>query len=228
MGKNSFFFSNERYQIEDDFYRGLWQVHRKTVVLNMIGSGKTVLDAGCYDGSYLIDIKKQNNDVYGIDASINAVEKARGMGLKVKQGSLEERWDYEDNTFDVVYSGEVIEHIIDTDFYINEIFRVLKAGGYFVVTTPNLACLSKRFLLLIGRNPYQEASFSFPAGAVGHMREYTFDLLRDYMLTKGFSVIESKSDIVSIPYCPAVIQRFLGITLPMLGRSIIVKFQLKK
>lgn len=62
-----------------------------------------------------------------------------------------------DNSFDVVISFQVIEHIQNDALYMQEIHRVLKPGGKFIFTTPN-----KKMSLT--RNPY-------------HIREY---VLGDY------------------------------------------------
>ncbi|MCS6820979.1 MAG: class I SAM-dependent methyltransferase [Microscillaceae bacterium] len=57
------------------------------------------------------------------------------------------------NTFDVVISFQVIEHIHQDDLFVQEIHRVLKKGGKAILTTPNK-------LLSLSRNPW-------------HVREYT-------------------------------------------------------
>lgn len=44
---------------------------------------------------------------------------------------------YEDNSFDVVVSNNVIEHVQDSDFYFQEVNRVLRPGGHFFAKTPN-------------------------------------------------------------------------------------------
>lgn len=227
MANSSFIFSNKRYLLDKKFYQGAWQYYRKIVVLKLIGSNKKVLDAGCFDGQYMQEIKKNNNQVFGIEASEVAVESAKKNGLDVVGGDLEKRLPFDDDSFDVVYSGEVIEHIVDTDFFVDEIRRILKNKGVLIITTPNLASFSKRLLLLAGRNPYQEASFSYPKNAVGHLREYTFDLLRDFMEFKGFEVKKVKSDVVGVPFVPVIIQRFLAIIFPKLGRSLIVELKKK-
>ena len=47
------------------------------------------------------------------------------------------RIPYDDNSFDVIFSGNVMEHIQDTNAVFREIKRVLKPGGIFLAKTPN-------------------------------------------------------------------------------------------
>jgi ubiquinone/menaquinone biosynthesis C-methylase UbiE len=46
---------------------------------------------------------------------------------------------FEDDSFDFIVAGEILEHILisEVDFFLYEIYRVLKHGGVFVLTTPN-------------------------------------------------------------------------------------------
>lgn len=75
------------------------------------------------------------------------------------------------NHFDFVVSFQVIEHIKKDTDYVKEIYRVLKKGGKFIVTTPN-----KKMSLT--RNPW-------------HIREYTVIELTN-LLNTTFSTVESR------------------------------------
>lgn len=78
---------------------------------------------------------------------------------------------FEDNSFDVVVSFQVIEHIKRDDIFISEIFRVLKPGGICIITTPNIK-------MSLSRNPF-------------HVREYTVAEMRNLAL-KAFKSVELK------------------------------------
>ena len=225
MPLDTFSFSKSRYHVDQNFYDELWQFHRKKVVLKLMPKNKRVLDVGCYDGFYMSSIKDLGNEVFGIDASSDAIYKAKSKGLNVSVGDLEDKWKVKDESFDVVFTGETLEHIVDTDFFILEAKRVLKRGGSLILATPNLATFSKRIMLMLGKNPWQEASFTFPQGAAGHIREFTPDLLRDFIKSKGFDLLKFKSDIVSVPGTPAFFQRLLAVIFPGLGRSLIMEFK---
>jgi len=55
--------------------------------------------------------------------------------------------------FNCVLAGEIIEHIIDTDSFLDEINRILMDNEILIITTPNLANLENRIRLVIGRYP---------------------------------------------------------------------------
>ncbi len=74
------------------------------------------------------------------------------------------------NSFDFVISFQVIEHIKRDDLFLEEIVRVLKPGGIFFVSTPNIETT-------LARNPY-------------HVREYTLNQFKR-LLSSRFEVIES-------------------------------------
>jgi 2-polyprenyl-3-methyl-5-hydroxy-6-metoxy-1,4-benzoquinol methylase len=225
LANNTYTYSENRYGLQEDFYDGLWQKYRRVAVLDMVGTIGKVLDVGCYDGTYMKLFKNNGNTVFGIDASKDGIKKAKRDGLNALQQNIESKWEYKGSSFDLVYSGEVLEHLVDTDLFIKEIHRVLKPNGFLVLTTPNLACFSKRILLFLGKNPYQEASFTFPKGAVGHLREFTYELLKEFVESNGFELVEFKTDVVSIPGLPEFMQVTLGKLFPKFGRSLIMKFR---
>ena len=76
-----------------------------------------------------------------------------------------------DNSFDFVVSFQVIEHIKDDDFFVREIYRVLKPNGKLILTTPNRK-------MSITRNPW-------------HIREYLPNELHSLVL-KVFDKVDIK------------------------------------
>jgi MPBQ/MSBQ methyltransferase len=113
------------------------------------GSSAKVLDVGCGFGGtsrYLAKKLDKDSHVTGITLSPRQVE--RGTKLAKEQGLAEKTtftvmnalaMDFPDNTFDVVWACESGEHMPDKKKYIDEMMRVLKPGGKFV-----MACWSQR------------------------------------------------------------------------------------
>ena len=77
---------------------------------------------------------------------------------------------FENSSFDTVVSFQVIEHIEKDIEFINEVSRVMRAGGQFIVSTPNAP-------MSLTRNPW-------------HVREYNADELRN-LLECHFSKVEA-------------------------------------
>lgn len=63
-------------------------------------------------------------------------------------------WPYQDNTFDVVHSAQVIEHLHNTRLFASEMFRVLRPGGTAVVASENLTSFLNLGAMLLGYTPF--------------------------------------------------------------------------
>jgi len=96
-----------------------------------------VLDLGCGEGSRL-NFLVNNSSGYGKDISRNAVTKANKKypNLNITQGNLY-KLPFKENSFHLVYSAFVIEHLEHPEIMINEARRVLIKGGIFVIIAPN-------------------------------------------------------------------------------------------
>jgi ubiquinone/menaquinone biosynthesis C-methylase UbiE len=201
----------ESYFIDDVFY-GRKSVEmaefaraRVDVVLEMIRSerekaerGLRVLDVGCGDGAcskLFLDI---DNEVYGIDKRADRVESAARKGIKAKVFDLVNGLPFEDGFFELVYAAEVLEHVYDTDFLLEEVSRVLKKNGVLIVTVPNIACLPNRIRTMLGLYPKYVAPSRKHWGVGEHVRAFTKDMLTGLLERNGFKVEATKANLVSL------------------------------
>ena len=136
------------------------------VTASRVAKNKKVLDLGCntgYGTRILFDSAKQ---IVGVDVSENAVSSAKNeyghLGITFKQIDGK-RLPFDDDTFDVIVSFQVIEHIVDHSKYIGEIQRVLAPNGVVLFTTPNVL-----LRLDPGMKPWNEF----------HVREFSFSELK--------------------------------------------------
>jgi 2-polyprenyl-3-methyl-5-hydroxy-6-metoxy-1,4-benzoquinol methylase len=199
---------------------------RKKMMLDLTGKNKIVLDLGCY--YYLFDkqLIDNNNEVYGLDLSPKVLQRAKRVGVKAYLCNLEtDKWPVKANFFDTVIAGDIIEHILDTDQFLQNIRRVLKKNGTLVLTTPNLASLGRRLLLLLGRNPVIEASLDTERG--GHVRYFVKESLFILLEQNGFKVETFTSDVVLFNETQTVYSTKLAKLFPSFGKSLIVKAQKK-
>jgi 2-polyprenyl-3-methyl-5-hydroxy-6-metoxy-1,4-benzoquinol methylase len=165
-----------------------------------------ILDVGCGDGAFLQELDKSLRRPYqyhGVDYSEYKVEKAKQLPYEFRRCNLEEGIPYDDATFDLVYSGEVIEHIYNPDYMLEECNRVLKPGGLLIISTPNLQAWYNRVLFLFGIQPlfYEVSTKSSFIGAgpmrrvrlqsvpVGHLRVFNHRGLLDIIENEGFEIV---------------------------------------
>lgn len=190
---------------------------------------KNILDVGCGDGA-LIRNFFSDGVMYGVDISDVAVGNALNRGIIAKKITIDsEKLPFEDGFFDLIIMGEVIEHLINPDFTIREIRRVLKEGGVLLLSTPNLASWYNRFLLLFGFQPIftevsTEGIFGRPGSQpVGHLRIYTLKALIAFLRYHGFKVVNQKgTTFKSLPYISRCADEIFTLA-PQLSSGLIIK-----
>jgi 2-polyprenyl-3-methyl-5-hydroxy-6-metoxy-1,4-benzoquinol methylase len=107
------------------------EVYRKT---------NKLLDVGCGIGYFLEVAKERGWEVYGTEYTDEAVTICRDKGIKMQKGKLDPS-HFEAESFDVITSFEVIEHINNPLEELANFQSVLRKGGLVYVTTPNFNSL---------------------------------------------------------------------------------------
>lgn len=98
-------------------------------------AGERVLEIGIGQGTDLLQYAKNGAEVYGIDLTRSAIQKASNMfkcygyHAWLKQMNAEDLSLFENNFFDFVYSFGVLHHTPNTEKTVSEIYRVLKPNG---------------------------------------------------------------------------------------------------
>ncbi|MEK6899455.1 MAG: class I SAM-dependent methyltransferase [Nanoarchaeota archaeon] len=186
--------------------------HREKLVLSFIKKlstkSKYFIDAGCGHGDFLFYIQKLFPElkIKGLDYSKKEVQEARKNGFDVIQSDFEEGINLKSEIYDIAYAGELIEHLYNPDIFLSEMNRILKKGGYLILSTPNLCAWFNRILLLLGIQPLfvEMSTKSKLVGSgplkglkdgsrpVGHIRIFTIDAIKDLLVMNGFKFIEVK------------------------------------
>ncbi|NTV52188.1 MAG: class I SAM-dependent methyltransferase [Candidatus Firestonebacteria bacterium] len=145
-----------------------------------------MLDIGCSTGTWALYWKNLGWTVTGVDVNPSAVDAAVKNGVTARCCDLNAApLPFSDATFDLIFAGEVIEHIVDTDFFLKELTRCVKPGGHVLLTTPNLASLENRLRLLLGKYPRW---LDYRLTDCGHVRGYTLGALKNQLDAQGLRV----------------------------------------
>ncbi|PYT95932.1 MAG: 2-polyprenyl-3-methyl-5-hydroxy-6-metoxy-1,4-benzoquinol methylase, partial [Acidobacteria bacterium] len=101
-----------------------------------------ILDAPC-GGSASLTLALRERGFEAIGADIDA-EAALHLGAAFRKVNLDAGLPWPEQSFDAVISTEGIEHLENHYSFLREVSRILKPGGVFVLTTPNITALRSR------------------------------------------------------------------------------------
>lgn len=107
-------------------------------------NGVKVLDVGCGKGRYLknLAVDLPDNQYSAVDLSERVMTFFEAEIIEKKQGSLT-NIPYDENSFDLVYACESLEHAIDIDSAVREMGRVTKSGGKIIIIDKNINALGR-------------------------------------------------------------------------------------
>lgn len=161
-------------QLEED--RHWWFASRTRALLYLMDAlpgsdgDRRLLDIGCGAGNMMHHLSRYGQ-VRGVEIDARPAAVARQRGYSVDLGDAGRGLAYPDAAFDIVTALDVIEHNRDDLSLLREACRVLKPGGYLVITTP-------AFMWLWSYNDVLNA----------HVRRYDIPELRAKLQDAGFEV----------------------------------------
>lgn len=93
-------------------------------------TNKQVIEIGCARGWLLKDVRDRGGLIAGFDVSEYIVSKSPVKDF-IRIGFVEDGTPYANDQFDIGFSVENLEHLIDLDAGLKEIHRILKNGAFF-------------------------------------------------------------------------------------------------
>ncbi len=122
--------------------------------------------------------KTRGWEPYGVEpAPIAAAQAERLVGVPIHRGTLD-TVTYPEGWFDVVTMWDVIEHVQSPSSYVAQVARLLRPGGMFALTTPNIRSLS---YILLGRDWWV-------VGPNGHLFYFSPRTIHKLLSRYGFAI----------------------------------------
>jgi 2-polyprenyl-3-methyl-5-hydroxy-6-metoxy-1,4-benzoquinol methylase len=163
---------------------------RSDFVRENVAAGERVLDLGCGEGRFAAELARAGAAVVGVDVAEEPLQRARErhpeLDLRLIDG--EGGWELADAIFDVVWAGEVIEHVADTAAWLSEVRRVLRSGGRLLLSTPAHGRLA---MLRLALSRHAFAAHFDPRG--DHLRFYSRGTLTELLEDFRFQEVEVRS-----------------------------------
>ena len=151
-------------------------------------AGRRTVDVGCGAGLLAEPLARLGASVTGVDAAPENVAVAKlhaekqGLAIDYRTGGVEA---LRGESFDLVTSMEVIEHVADPAAFTAELAKLLAPGGIMILSTPNRTPLSRLAMVRLG-----EGLGLVPRGTHDWNRFLTPDELTAHLEAAGLEVIE--------------------------------------
>lgn len=103
----------------------------------ILSKDHALLEIGSGNGAMVDYLKNLGYNITGTEVTQEYIDFAKehySVGLAYVEG---DSLTFDDGTFNTVMSFDVFEHIPDSDKHLQEVSRVLKDGGTYIIVTPN-------------------------------------------------------------------------------------------
>jgi len=173
------------------FYTSWYHERRKRATLKFISivQGEKILDIGSGAGIFNEGFRKTGfKRIIAIDLNEKLLQ-INDADEKIKW-DLENELPFPNNYFDCCFAAEIIEHLENREKLLSEIHRVLKKGGYLVLTTPNKDSLIAKFDRIVGRFV---VNGKWNGHDYNHKYIYSFNEIRRMLEKTRFKIINQQT-----------------------------------
>jgi 2-polyprenyl-3-methyl-5-hydroxy-6-metoxy-1,4-benzoquinol methylase len=179
------------YPVKESRYSSHYYLRR------WVGSHQRVLDVGCGEGFQAADIAGAGNEVSGIDMvekpkRLDAMRQyvradlSEGLGAVIPQ--------LEAKRFDKVLLMDIIEHLPQPERILKQCRSLLTDKGQVILSLPNVANITVRLSLLLGRFEYTERGILDRT----HLRFFTRKTARRMIREAGFEIVRETMTVMPV------------------------------
>ena len=133
-----------------------------------------VLDIGCATGALLAFLRDRGWQTTGVEISPSAAYARNERGLDIRSQNLED-CRFPPESFDLAHASHLVEHLNNPGTFIRQVWELLRHGGYFMLTTPNIDGFQAR---LLGKR-WRSAIFD-------HLYLFSIRTITAMLKTRGF------------------------------------------
>ena len=128
-------------------------VHEKALLMvkKYVARGSKILDIAAGEGALSVRLKESGYKVVAADIDTNQF---KPKDITVVRLDANNSLPFDDGEFDAVVSVETVEHLTNPFGFITEVERILRPGGIFILTTPNVRNIYSRILYLVLGRPF--------------------------------------------------------------------------
>ena len=173
---------------------------------------KNYLDVGCGNCKFTKTLGKtlglKEDEIYGIDPDNYAEKddwKRDTSGMIFKRVLPEEVYPFDDNKFDLITMNMVLHHVVNLQHVLNEVSRVLKKGGYLIITDHDAFTYIDKMLIDIEHQLYTEVLYYEPknkgmkySDKQGHMEYFNWLEFDNMIIKNGYNWKEGRLINLSI------------------------------
>lgn len=170
--------------------------------LESVAPGERVLDIGGGPGGIAAELARKGCEVTVVDQHAPAVATP---GVKVVTQDLDQALSFDVRRYSTLMLLDIIEHLKDPERFLDELRSHFDHGTKTVIiTTPNVAFVVQRLMLLFGQFNYGKAGILDRT----HTRLFTFRSLHRLLRDAGFKVVEVRG--IPAPFPKVIGNGLLG------------------
>jgi len=166
-------------------------------VTRMVGADQEVIDIGCGEGYLATELKKLRNRITGIDVLPEAAETSSLDGYysaDLDNGISSVVAQLKGERFSRAILLDVLEHLKKPEMILDQCHEVLDRDGQLIISVPNIANISVRLMLLLGKFDYTERGIMDKT----HLRFFTRKTARRMVESRGYEILEEQMTVIPI------------------------------
>jgi 2-polyprenyl-3-methyl-5-hydroxy-6-metoxy-1,4-benzoquinol methylase len=163
-----------------------------------VAPGDTILDIGCGRGVFAEQIVAKGCRVTGVDilspAQVSPTLDSYIQADLLRDGMNEVVNRLGARKFDKILLLDVIEHLPDPARIVKDCLKLLDARGQLIISVPNVANISVRLMLMMGRFDYTERGILDNT----HLRFFTRRTIRELLEAEGCSIVSHQMTVIPL------------------------------